>query len=183
MQTCPCEIPDKPNATITPRKRDIHFPPTPESTPSRSTKRKFSTALEAYPDPSTPSRKRNGGQPKVTEYLPSPRKQKTHYRCELTPYFSILYRPEPVPIPDVSAIELKRAAESVLAQVSWAEVQQDVASNRYGTFYRKVITGILQEKLDQLHSQESRLEDPKVQKEEDKVSGEGSEGQERDTES
>lgn len=118
----------------------------------------------------------------MTEYLPSPQKQKTPYRCKLTPYFSILYRPEPVPIPDVSAIELKRAAESVLAQVSWAEVQQDVASNRYGTFYRKVITGILQEKLDQLHLQESRLEDRTVENEEDKVCGEGPEDQGQDTE-
>lgn len=97
----------------------------------------------------------------------------------MTPYFSILYRPEPEPIPDVSAIELKRAAESVLAQVCWAEVQQDVASNRYGTFYRKVITGILQEKLDQLHLQESRLEDPKS---EDKECGEGPEDQDQDNE-
>lgn len=118
----------------------------------------------------------------MTEYLPSPQKQKTPYRCKLTPYFSILYRPEPEPMPDISAIELKRAAESVLAQVSWAEVQQDVASNRYGTFYRKVITGILQEKLDQLHLQESCLEDPKSENEEDKECSEGPEDQDQDKE-
>lgn len=118
----------------------------------------------------------------MTEYLPSSQKQKTPYRCKLTPYFSILYRPESEPIPDVSAIELKRAAESVLAQVCWAEVQQDVASNRYGTFYRKVITGILQEKLDQLHLQESRLEDPKSENEEDKECSEGPEDQDQDKE-
>lgn len=63
--------------------------------------------------------------------------------------------------------------------MSWAEVQQDVASNRYGTFYRRVITGILQEKLDQLHLQESRLEDPKSENEEDKECGEGLEDQEQ----
>lgn len=114
--------------------------------------------------------------------MPSRQKQETPYRCKLTPYFSILYRPEPGPIPDISAIELKRAAESVLAQVCWAEVQQDVASNRYSTYYRRVITGILQEKLDQLHLQESRLEDPKPANEEDKECGEVPEDQNQDKE-
>lgn len=64
----------------------------------------------------------------------------------------------------------------------WAEVQQDVASNRYSTFYRSVITGILQEKLDQLHLKESRLKDPKFENEEDKECGEGPEDQDQDTE-
>lgn len=64
----------------------------------------------------------------------------------------------------------------------WAEVQQDVASNRYSTFYRRVITGILQEKLDQLHLKESRLKDPKSENEEGKECGEGPEDQDQDTE-
>lgn len=66
--------------------------------------------------------------------------------------------------------------------MSWAEVQQDVASNRYGNFYRKVITGILQEKLDQLHLQESRLETPKYKIEEGKECSEGPEDQIQDKE-
>ena len=50
----------------------------------------------------------------------------------------------------VSAIELKRAAEAVLAQVSWDEVSWDVASNRPGAYYRMVMSKILQEKVDEI---------------------------------
>ncbi len=46
-----------------------------------------------------------------------------------------------------------------MSQVCWDEVAEEVASNRYGSFYRKFIRGVLQEKLDQLYQDEFLLND------------------------
>lgn len=50
----------------------------------------------------------------------------------------------------VSAIELQRASEAVLKQVDWEAVEEEVASNRGAAMYRKLIKGILQERIDSL---------------------------------
>lgn len=59
----------------------------------------------------------------------------------------------------MSAIELKRASESILKQVNWDDVASDVASNRYGAFYRKLIRSLLQEKIDESLAERACRED------------------------
>jgi hypothetical protein len=55
----------------------------------------------------------------------------------------------------ISALELKRASESILSQVDWDEVEENVASNRRGSTFRKAIKSILQERVDELFEDES----------------------------
>ena len=56
----------------------------------------------------------------------------------------------------------------MLGQVCWEAVGEDVASNRYGAFYRKVIRGILQDRLDQIYQQEeARLTEAEAEESEE----------------
>ena len=67
----------------------------------------------------------------------------------LTPPFSIAYRCPPSPSsPPISALELKRAAESILRQVDWEQVAEEVASNRASGVFRRVVRGVLQRGVD-----------------------------------
>lgn len=54
----------------------------------------------------------------------------------------------------MSWIELKRAAESVMRQVDWQVLAEDVASNRGAGAYRRVVRGVLQEKIEELVGRE-----------------------------
>lgn len=50
----------------------------------------------------------------------------------------------------MSWMELKRIAESVLRQVDWEEVAEDVASNRSARMYKRIVKNVLQEKIEEL---------------------------------
>ena len=50
----------------------------------------------------------------------------------------------------ISWMELKRIAESVMEQVDWEDVAEDVASNRSAGMYKKIVRNILQERIEVL---------------------------------
>lgn len=118
------------------------MPPTPDQTPSHGIKRSFSAAL-AEGSPSANTQKLFGVEP---EKSPTNRP----FRRNSIPKFSILYKHRPSKSPVVSAVELKRASEAVLRQVDWEVVEEEVASNRGAAVYKKVIKGILQERIESL---------------------------------
>ena len=118
------------------------MPPTPDQTPSRGIKRSFSAAL-ADRSPSAKTNKLFGIEPERSPTT-SP------FRRNSIPKFSILYKHRPSKSPVVSGVELKRASEAVLRQVDWEVVEEEVASNRGAAFYKKVIKGILQERIENL---------------------------------
>ncbi len=80
---------------------------------------------------------------------------KSPFRTESIPKFSIHYNQKAAKVTKISALELKRASESILSQVDWDEVQESVASNRCGSTFRKAIKAILQERVDELFEEES----------------------------
>lgn len=47
-------------------------------------------------------------------------------------------------------MELKRIGESVMEQVDWEDVAEDVASNRSAGMYKKIVRNILQERIEVL---------------------------------
>ena len=56
----------------------------------------------------------------------------------------------------MSWMELKRVAESVMRQVDWEDVAEDVASNRSAGAYKRVVRGVLQERIDGLVGREGK---------------------------
>lgn len=118
--------------SITPSSRRYLFPPTPSPT-STSTFTTTTTPTKPTSNPST-----------------RPKSSLFHKPSHPTP--------KPKPLPSVSAIELKHAAESILRQVDWDEVAAYVASNRRGRVYKTVVKGMLQERVDGLFEKEGRLE-------------------------
>ena len=120
-------------------------PLTPTPTPTRGTKRLSTSESEHSLD--TPCSKRR------TRSLQYP--SKSPFRKDSIPKFSILYNQRAVSTNKISAIELKRASESILRQVDWDEVEDYVASNRRGSTFRKAIKDVLQDRVDELHETES----------------------------
>lgn len=47
-------------------------------------------------------------------------------------------------------------AESVMRQVDWEDVAEDVASNRSAGAYKRVVRGVLQERIDGLVGREGK---------------------------
>ncbi|CAF9936225.1 MAG: hypothetical protein ALECFALPRED_006735 [Alectoria fallacina] len=137
-------------APITPQKTaktfntiQTNLPLTPEPTPTRNLKRTPTTALL---DPQTPCIKRHR-----THIAPSTPSPSPHRRFLRTPKFSIVYQPVPQQEEEKEAIswmELKRIAESVIEQVDWEDVAEDVASNRSAGMYKKIVRNILQERIE-----------------------------------
>ena len=123
-----------------------HLPLTPAQTPTHGTKRAI--LPDSGYDPDTPCSKR----------LPSkaPRTPcKSPFRTDSIPKFSILYDERTSTGTKISALELKRASESMLSQVDWDVVEENVASNRRGSTFRKAIKKILQERVDDLFESEA----------------------------
>ena len=93
------------------------------------------------------------------------------------------YSPKPKPLPSLSALELKRAAESILEQVDWKKVAMYVASNRGSRMYKRMITALLQEKIDELYDkeeEEDQMEPEQTSQEEEKIEPEqGTQGDEQ----
>ena len=117
------------------------LPLTPAHTPTRGTKR--ACPIESERGSETPCKKRRSSQA-----LQSP--SKSPFRTELIPKHSILYNRRAARVTKISALELKRASESIFSQVGWDEVEEQVASNRRGSTFRKAIKDILQERVDEL---------------------------------
>ncbi|MCJ1392569.1 hypothetical protein MMC18_005439 [Xylographa bjoerkii] len=124
------------------------LPPTPEPTPTKSTKR---SALHAFEE-SSYSTKRRHTDPETPSYGQS------LFRRGSIPRFSIMYQPPPPEPLDFSADELKRTCEAILRQVDWELVQEYVASNRSASAYRKAIKSILQTEVDKLFKVEDEGE-------------------------
>lgn len=47
-------------------------------------------------------------------------------------------------------MELKRVTESVMKQVDWEDVAEDVASNRSAGMYKRIVRDVLQERIEEL---------------------------------
>lgn len=54
----------------------------------------------------------------------------------------------------MSWLELKRASESIMRQVDWTVLAEDVASNRGAGAYKKFVRGVLQRGTDELAGRE-----------------------------
>ncbi|MCJ1459268.1 hypothetical protein MMC28_009645 [Mycoblastus sanguinarius] len=129
-------------------------PPTPDTTPIKSTKRAHSTTLPPEtPTHTSPLTHKRRLTP-THHFSPSQSPCRRLMRSTPTPKFSILYTPPPPKEVSISGMELKRAAESILRQVDWSEVEEDVASNRCGGTYRRIIRNVLQERIDELVERE-----------------------------
>ncbi|KAK3167493.1 hypothetical protein OEA41_010620 [Lepraria neglecta] len=178
-----------------------NLPPTPETTPVRSLKRTYNTALEGrLPGPDAavieatspsvqagkrrmirvqdaavqPSFQTTSSQSQTPDKTISPslrynKRRTTHlshiatavqslptpsqspsrspFRSDLTPRFSKNYKPKAEPL---SWQELNRMAESVLRQVDWAEVAEDVASNRSSIVYKRAVKEILERRIKEM---------------------------------
>ena len=55
-------------------------------------------------------------------------------------------------------MELKRVAESVMRQVDWDDVVEDVASNRSAGMYKRIVRCILQGRIDELAEREEAVQ-------------------------
>lgn len=138
---------------VTPRKPTVSTPnilPTPSPTPPRGKKRSRHSAFTATSD-SNPSKTRclliDSSATTSDKGLPvSLDSSQPIFHTTRAPKFSIAHPPSD----KISWLELKRAAESILGQVDWHIVAEDVASNRRGPIYKKMIKEVLQEKLDKL---------------------------------
>ena len=85
----------------------------------------------------------------AAQSLPTPSQSpsRSPFRSDLTPRFSKNYKPKAEPL---SWQEFNRVAESVLMQVDWTEVAEDVASNRSGIVYKRAVKEILQRRIKEM---------------------------------
>lgn len=60
---------------------------------------------------------------------------------------------------NISWLELKRCAESVLDQVDWRLVARDVAGNRTAGTYRRFVRGLLQGRIEEMVAEEKEEEE------------------------
>ncbi|MCJ1225163.1 hypothetical protein MMC12_001812 [Toensbergia leucococca] len=60
----------------------------------------------------------------------------------------------PIPCPELSSMELKRAAEAMLRQVNWEVVKEEVGSNRPGSAYQEAMRKVLQVRIEELGKEE-----------------------------
>ena len=126
----------------------LQLPLTPESTPSKSTKRSAEHAFEE-PSYSLSLTKQRRTDPD-TQSL-----RQLTFRRGPVPRFSILYKaPPPLPL-HFSGDELRRICEAMLLQIDWDEAQEYVASNRTAATYRKALKSILQAEVDKLYTAEN----------------------------
>jgi len=132
-----------------------HLPPTPDPTPTTGKKRTYDATVSTTA-PSTPSK-----QPRLSHTPSTPSKQPrlshtpSRLRSSTTRKISKFQASAE---PSISSIELKRAAESILRQVEWELVEDDVAANRRGNVYRRILRNILQDKVDELVEKEEAAE-------------------------
>ncbi|KAI9873573.1 MAG: hypothetical protein M1830_010845 [Pleopsidium flavum] len=129
----------------------IELPPTPEATPCRSLKRPSSDSLNVEEPAKVTLKRIDFGVRRSPHSVFDSRK---------VPEFSILSKRRPSAPCKLSAIELKRVAESILRQVNWVDVAADAASNRGAVAYRKAVKQIMQEQVEQLLRMEADDEVP-----------------------
>ncbi|KAL2043839.1 hypothetical protein N7G274_003359 [Stereocaulon virgatum] len=92
--------------------------------------------------------------------LPTPTHSphRSPFRTDLTPKFSIAYKPPPSTEATISWQELKLVTESILGQVDWEAVAMDVGSNRSARVYKRAVKEVLQERIYEMGSREENGE-------------------------
>ncbi|KAM0800390.1 hypothetical protein BDR22DRAFT_821579 [Usnea florida] len=156
-----------PTPDQTPTKRPLQSDPHPRSSPPLKRHRPNNAPLSPPPT-STPS--------------PSPHHHHHHRLFHLAPKFSILHQSHPLAQPpphgdqhstarqknkkkkeseravNLSWRELERVAESVMRQVDWEKVGEDVASNRRAGVYKRAVKDVFRERIEELVGGDEEVE-------------------------